>query len=149
MLLFESEIKSSVIGNRIRRNNYKFEKIKRFLNELKTEENISEEKAINLIKNISIAKSDVPLNIIDFHCLFDKALMYLSKFIKIYGSEDLKIMYALYKSQTNEEETFLYSKSTSKSLRIFIDGLCDCLLGEDKKFAEHYRNKFVELLKKL
>lgn len=57
---------------------------------------ISEDEATELIKNITIASYYVPYKRFDFFAVTE-ALLFLANFINTKGTENFKIVYALYK----------------------------------------------------
>eukprot|EP00833_Pecoramyces_ruminatium_P017876 jgi/Orpsp1_1/1191908/evm.model.d7180000089314.1 len=90
-------------------------------NEIKTNK-FNEKKAKIIIKNITIASYNVSRERTDYKTLSDEALVHLVKFIKIKGSINLKILYALYSNvikyvkYKNKKKNYYFNSESSEEV---------------------------------
>ena len=106
----------------------------------------SEKSAIKLIKNLIVAALNMYEERIDYHTYSCEVLFYLTKFIKVkHLNKNCKILYALYKSQVNEEETKLkgsYLDDVITEMELIYKDMVE----EDKKKCQYFMKKF-EIIK--
>lgn len=141
-----NEDKCLEIGNKVKNGDIEVSEIKHILKTIKKIK-YSEQDACTVVKNICLLMYYVPLERTDFHTYCGKAMLHVIKFIKINGSTNYKILYALYKTQFNED-----TKTTKKSAREEIIStlklLFELLDPHDIKSARNLEEIIMEALKK-
>ncbi|OUM60176.1 hypothetical protein PIROE2DRAFT_14127 [Piromyces sp. E2] len=97
------------------------------LDPIKERNDYTEEEAIDIIQNITIATSDVPYERTDFQAPAGEALLHLAKFINIEGSINLKLLYCSYKylfdNEIDENGNIQYHFSGISNKEIYPDFL--------------------------
>ncbi|ORX80527.1 hypothetical protein BCR32DRAFT_327684 [Anaeromyces robustus] len=117
------------------------------LEEIKNKNNFSFEEAVIVIKNITLAAYYVPIERTDFQFVYSKALLHAASFIDGNGSLNFKILYALFKSQVEIDETSFKKTARSEIIGNML-GRFNSLVNEDIIEAEHMKSVFTSLLKK-
>lgn len=114
---------------------------------IKKMEDFSQDQAIAVIKNISLAAYYVPTERTDFQLVYSEALLHAARVLNIEGTINLKILYALYKSQVKTDETSFETTARSEIIGDML-GRFSSLVNGDIAKAEHMKSVFTALLKK-
>ena len=114
---------------------------------VKESSTFTENDAITVIKNLSLAAYYVPTERTDFQTVCGDVLLYVAGFIQGDGSPNFKILYALYKTQVKEDETMFNKTARSEIIGSMLGRFASLVNGDVAK-AKHMKSVFVELLKK-
>jgi hypothetical protein len=117
------------------------------LQAVKEKGDLTETVAIDVIKNISLAAYYVPIERTDFQLICNETLSHAAKSITAEGSINFKILYALYKSQIEENGSAFKGTARSEIVGNML-GRFDSLVNGDKTAAEKMKSTFDTLLKK-
>eukprot|EP00833_Pecoramyces_ruminatium_P007162 jgi/Orpsp1_1/1181194/evm.model.c7180000076248.1 len=107
-----SELDCLIFSKKLDLGEIKGSDLKNIVENLKSKK-YSEEEAIITIKNIIIVLFDISYDRTDIQTYCGDALLYLTNYIKVEGSENYKILYAEYRSQVEKDEKSL-KKNTNK-----------------------------------
>jgi hypothetical protein len=117
------------------------------LEAIKGKSDFSEKEAVTVIKNISLAAYYVPIERTDFQSICSEALLYAAKSIAAEGSLNFKILYALYRSQIEENESAFKETARSEIIGNML-GRFNSLVNGDIDAAGKMKSTFKALLKK-
>jgi len=109
-----------------------------------------EEDAVNLIKNVILIVQNVNLSKTEFNTYSGRLLLSAAKYIKIEGSLNLKILYALCLSQFNENQTDFKNEAIYEII-YEINRRIKCLVKREKDnayFIQNIQRTFKELVDK-
>ncbi|OUM57820.1 hypothetical protein PIROE2DRAFT_17078 [Piromyces sp. E2] len=110
--------------------------------------NYTEEEAIVLIQNFTLLAYYRPSKRIDFQTYCNFTLLHLASFIDKYdtiSSLNLKILYALYLSQVNEDET-AFKKHVREEIIHTIFNKFACLDRDDIPNARFFQNSYNRII---
>jgi len=113
---------------------------------ISNETNLSVDQAVTVITNLSLAAYYVPLERTDFQVVCGQALLHTANFIDVEGSQNFKILYALYKSQVEPSEISFKKRARSEIIGNML-GRFNSLVNDDIYRAEHMKSIFFKLLK--
>jgi len=102
-------------------------------NEIK-KNNYSEKKAKIIIKNITIASYNVSRERTDYQTLSDESLVHLVKFIKIRGSINLKLLYALFSNVIyKKKKNYYFNRKSCGEVNLDFNNRLYYLGNKDQK----------------
>ena len=132
-------------ANKVRHGEIDIFQVKKIFDYYKKRSNYTEKEAISIIKNVTLIAYYGPSKRVDFQTHCNILLLNIASYINISGSLNLKVLYALYLSQVNEDETS-FIKHVKEEIIETIFNKFSCLDSNDRPKARFFQNSYNKII---